>query len=114
MSELHARPLQNGFVRVDYQWFGDKPEDRQQHLVKWIDNDEEMEPIMKNRQGALHTWLNTEGRLPIDPALQNLIKFDRRKLKKPRSRGSDPSLFHLNERRLATYGTFAGRTAPKP
>ena len=60
---FHERPPQNQYVRVDYQWYGETPEARQAHTVKWMADSTDADisdamPRMRHRTNELLTWLN--------------------------------------------------------
>jgi hypothetical protein len=70
MLQLNTRPLQNSFVRVDYQWMGDTAEERQAHLVRWVDPDERgVQPMMYQRDERVLEWLNAQGDRGTDQSL---------------------------------------------
>ena len=61
-SVLNERPPQNQYVRVDYQWFGDTPEDRMTHLIKWDFDGRSATPGTSTRfpQQVMRERLNSE------------------------------------------------------
>ena len=58
--QLNERPLQNAFIRVDYQWFGDTQEQRMTHLVQWMDvaGSQYQAKAMRNRHSRVLSGLN--------------------------------------------------------
>ncbi|KNH07603.1 hypothetical protein XU18_1697 [Perkinsela sp. CCAP 1560/4] len=57
----HDRPLQNAFLKVNYQWFGEARQEREQHLAcyQWPWDEEEVQkPIISNRATKITMALN--------------------------------------------------------
>jgi hypothetical protein len=110
MVELHNRPLQNQYVRIDYMWTGRTREERAQHLVQWTDDDAAQQPTMRNRQGRLLSWLNVDSdEYALHQQQLGLVHKERKRLATPNKGGSmDISTFHLSQRNSGNWGGVAG------
>jgi hypothetical protein len=82
------RPIQNAYVRVNYQWMGDTTEERNQHHVEWYDAAEGKIPTAYQRAKKIQNLLNVDGGLPVSPHLRAQMHFERRSFNKPRPTGS--------------------------
>lgn len=91
---LNERPLQNQYVRVDYQWYGDTPEERASHLVKWDFEPRDVEPVMRSRNRHVMDWLNFDGRLPTAAAVHANVRREQSRLQAPRTTGGPTSFFN--------------------
>lgn len=121
MLQLNQRPLQNAFIRVDYQWMADTPEERQSHLVRWIDPDERgTQPMMYKRDEKLADWLNSIAGRGHDPEMRGRLK--RANNRKPNGANAKQmaqvsalaSSFNNYTRISPQWGRAAGGVAAKP
>ncbi|KAG5490174.1 hypothetical protein JKF63_00293 [Porcisia hertigi] len=83
MRVLSERPLQNQYVRVNYQWYGDTPEERMSHLVKWDYEPEEVVPQLRNRTQHVLDWMNYDGKLPTHNSVRVNIRREAARMRKP-------------------------------
>lgn len=109
------RPLQNQYVRVDYQWMGETAEDRMAHLTRWDWNprDADLVPKVRHRDASLLTWLNADGGLP--PAATTRMNMVREKARHRRAKvvTGPRSFFNSGQRQHATTGRFGGPVSGK-
>lgn len=112
IAELHDRPLQNQYVRVDYQWFGETPEARAQHTVQWTREDASKRPTVTVPHVRIFDWMNVAGEAPVSPYMKDLLHKETSRLMKGKARlGGVAHLnsYHSSQRNLPTYSTMAGR-----
>ncbi|KEG09081.1 hypothetical protein DQ04_05851000 [Trypanosoma grayi] len=109
---LNERPLQNQYVRVNYQWFGDTPEERASHLVKWDFEPAEVEPVMRERTRHVLGWLNHDGNLPNHNSVRVNVFRERARQRSPRT-VSGPKTFYnsAGSRANARSSRFGGQSA---
>jgi len=109
--ELTTRPVQNGFVRVDYMWVPSRHEDRNAHLVQWTDDDSSKRPLVRDRDNRVHTWINVDDEsVPLAASVAQTGKRENRRVRRSKAMGSW-SQFHLSQRNSGTWGNAAGRGA---
>ena len=65
LTALHERPLQNQYLRINYQWYGDTQEDRSSHLVQWNFDPKKTLPTTKYVDAGVRNRLNIDGRYPV-------------------------------------------------
>ncbi|KPA81259.1 putative mitochondrial hypothetical protein [Leptomonas pyrrhocoris] len=83
MRVLSERPLQNQYVRVNYQWYGDTPEERMSHLVKWDFEPENVAPQLHNRTMHVLDWMNYDGNLPTHNSVRINVRREAARMRKP-------------------------------
>lgn len=107
---LNERPPQNQYLRVDYQWFGDTPEERTSHLVQWDFDLESLTPILpRSRSRHLMNWLNYDGNLPTAAAVHVNVKREKARMQIPRTTGGPKSFFNAaGSRASARNSKFGG------
>lgn len=107
---LNERPLQNQYVRVDYQWFGDTPEERASHLVQWDFDPEGLTPIIpRTRARHILNWLNFDGNLPTAAAVHVNVKREKARMQLPRTTSGPRSFYNsLGSRANPRYSKFGG------
>lgn len=107
---LNERPLQNQYVRVNYQWFGDTPEERASHLVQWEFDPESITPILpRSRSRHIMNWLNYDGNLPTAAAVHINVKREKARMQLPRTTGGPRSFFNAaGSRANSRYSKFGG------
>ena len=94
---------------------GETPEERQSHLVRWIDPEEKSaQPIMYNRESRIADWLNLDDMRPVDPRLNNLYKQEATRSIKGKQTG--PSVlsgyFQTRYQRISSsWSRTAGRSS---
>ncbi|KAH8611899.1 hypothetical protein ERJ75_000988800 [Trypanosoma vivax] len=112
MRMLNERPLQNQYVRVDYQWFGDTPDERVSHLVRWDFDPTQVEPILFRRTRHVLDWLNYDGNLPTHKAVHVNVAREKARQKSPRT-VSGPKTFYnsAGSRANARASRFGGQSA---
>jgi hypothetical protein len=109
--ELAARPVQNGFVRVDYMWVPERFEDRNEHLVQWTSDDAAKRPLVRHRDGRLHQWVNLDDESkPLADSTSQLGLREKMRTMRPKAVGS-VNAFHTSQRNSGTWGNLAGRGA---
>lgn len=94
MRVLSERPLQNQYVRVNYQWYGDTPEERMSHLVKWDFEPEEMAPQLHSRTRHVLDWLNYDGNLPTHNSVRVNVHREAARMRKPKVSAGPRSFFN--------------------
>ncbi|RNF06460.1 hypothetical protein TraAM80_03914 [Trypanosoma rangeli] len=109
---LNERPLQNQYVRINYQWFGDTPDERCSHLVKWDFDPAEVEPIMRQRTRHVLNWLNYDGNLPNHNSVRINVFREKSRLRSPRTTSGPKTFFNsAGSRANARSSRFGGQTA---
>lgn len=83
MRMLSERPLQNQYVRVNYQWYGDTPEERMSHLVKWDFDPEDVVPQLHSRTKHVLDWMNYDGNLPTHNSVRVNVHREAARMRKP-------------------------------
>eukprot|EP00758_Cryptobia_borreli_P001103 Tbor_TRINITY_DN1941_c0_g1::TRINITY_DN1941_c0_g1_i1::g.3528::m.3528 len=91
---LNVRPPQNQYVRVNYQWFGDTPEERMSHLVQWNLKPEDIVPGSTYMQSEVQNKLNFDGRLPMSKGCFKSVHTSKNLLLRRRSMGSKASFLN--------------------
>ena len=78
---LNERPNQNHYLRINYQWFGERPEDRMTHQVQWVQNPDDasvMKVPLEDIRWKAADWIQAEdGREPRPPTARE--KYSRAK-----------------------------------
>lgn len=92
--QLSERPLQNQYVRVNYQWFGDTAEERMSHLVQWDFDTSDVAPAVAGRTRHVLDWLNYDGNLPTHNAVRNNVRREATRMRGPRTNGGAKSFFN--------------------
>ena len=109
MLQLNQRPLQNAYLRIDYQWMGDTVEERQAHLVRWIDPDEGgTQPVVYDRAARLADWLNHDDKRAVHPGARQLLRRDSNRFVRAKA-GALAGFFDRYSRLSSTYGTGASK-----
>nr|CCC93863.1 unnamed protein product [Trypanosoma congolense IL3000] len=109
---LNERPLQNQYVRIDYQWFGDTPEERASHLVQWDFEPEQVEPRFRHRTRHVLNWLNYDGNLPTHRAVHVNATREKARQKTPRTVAGPRTFFNsAGSRGNARASRFGGQSA---
>lgn len=106
---MNERPPQNQYLRVDYQWFGDTPEDRTSHLVTWDFELSDVEPVLRSRTHHVMDWLNFDGNLPTAAAVHVNVKREKARMQAPRVTGGPKSFFNsIGSRANPRHSKFGG------
>ncbi|ORC85199.1 uncharacterized protein TM35_000371720 [Trypanosoma theileri] len=109
---LNERPLQQQYLRVDYQWFGDTPEERAQHLVQWEFDPTEVTPLLRNRTRHVLDWLNYDGNLPNHNSVRVNVCRERSRLRRPQTVGGPRTFYNsAGSRANARASRFGGQSA---
>ncbi|RNF21308.1 hypothetical protein TcG_02959 [Trypanosoma cruzi] len=109
---LNERPLQNQYVRINYQWFGDTPDERCSHLVRWDFDPAEVEPIMRQRTRHVLNWLNHDGNLPNHNSVRVNVFREKTRLRSPRTTSGPKTFFNsVGSRANARSSRFGGQSA---
>ncbi|SCU72604.1 uncharacterized protein TEOVI_000418100 [Trypanosoma equiperdum] len=109
---LNERPLQNQYVRVDYQWFGDTPDERASHLVRWEFEPEQIEPKIRHRTRHVLDWLNYDGNLPTHRAVHVNAMREKARQKAPRTVAGPRTFYNsAGSRANARSSRFGGQAA---
>jgi hypothetical protein len=111
--QLNERPLQNGFIRVDYQWMGETAEERQSHLVRWIDPDDRnvTQPLLHHRESKLAEWLNYDDDRHHNPRLPALLRKENNRNVQPKGPSTLSNYFHRYSRISSSYSKATGTTS---
>ena len=106
---LNDRPLQNQYLRINYQWFGDTPEERMSHLVSWNLDPEALAPpkveYMRNKGLNL---LNFDGNLPTDNMVGVNAHREAKRLRTSRDTAGKASFLNSPTRSNARFSRFGG------
>lgn len=106
---LNERPLQNQYLRIDYQWFGDTPEERNAHLVQWKFDLEDVKPVLRSRSRHIMNWLNYDGNLANAAAVHINVKREKARMQVPRNTGGMKSFFNASGSRAnPRHSKFGG------
>lgn len=108
---LHERPLQNQYLRINYQWFGDTMEERMSHLVRWDFEPEEVAPKTPRRNKDVLDWLNFDGDMPTHNSVKINVVRESKRLQKPNGAGGKRSFLNSQGRADAKYSRFGGGRA---
>ncbi|AIO02435.1 hypothetical protein LPMP_352980 [Leishmania panamensis] len=114
MQVLGERPLQNQYVRVNYQWYGDTPEERMSHLVKWDYEPEEVVPQLRNRTQHVLDWMNYDGQLPTHNSVRVNIHREAARMRKPNISAGPKTFFNSSGSRAnARTARFNNSRSPQ-
>lgn len=107
---LNERALQNQHLRIDYQWFGDTPEERSRYLVRWCDEDSMNDgPVLRSRTQFVQNWMNFDGNLPTAAAVHINVKREKARMQLPRTTSGAKSFFNARGARAnARHSRFGG------
>lgn len=105
---LHERPLQNQYLRVNYQWFGDTPEERMSHLVRWDFDPQDVAPRVERRSKAVLDWLSFDGNLPNHNSVKINVRRESTRLRNGKQSGGVQSFFNSGSRSNARHSRFGG------
>jgi len=108
---LNERPLQNQYLRIHYQWFGETPEERMTHLVQWNYDVESVAPKVEHRHKAVLDWLSFDGNLPNHNSVAINVRREAQRLRKPRTTGGTATFFNSGSRANARHSKFGGGAA---
>lgn len=82
--ELNQRPLQNQYLRINYQWYGDTPEERMSHLVHWDYDPAAAAPQLRSRTRHVMDWMNYDGNLPTHESVRINVRREGARMRSPR------------------------------
>lgn len=105
---LNERPLQNQYLRINYQWFGDTPDERMSHLVRWDYDPKEVEPKIQRRSMEVMDWLSHDGNLPNHSSVRINVARESKRLVKPKTTQGVRSFFNSSSRANSRYSKFGG------
>lgn len=105
---LNERPLQNQYLRIDYQWFGNTPEERAAHLVKWDFDHSKVQPLLRSPTRHVLDWLNYDGNLPTAAAVHVNVKREKARMQLPRITGPKSFFNASGARANARHSKFGG------
>lgn len=106
---LHERPLQNQYLRINYQWYGDTPEERMAHLVKWDFETQDVMPKVERRAKAVLDWMSFDGNLPNHQSVKMNVAREGKRLQTGKSSGGVKSFFNsAGSRSNARHSRFGG------
>lgn len=109
---LNERPLQNQYLRIDYQWFGDTADERMSHLVRWDYDPEAVEPKLRSRTRHVMDWLNYDAALPAHNSVRINVRREAARMRRPNTTQGPRTFFNsAGSRADARYSRFGG--APK-
>ncbi|CCW66882.1 unnamed protein product [Phytomonas sp. Hart1] len=91
---LNERPLQNQYLRINYQWFGDTPEERMSHIVQWDFDPTSVEPTLRSRTRHVLDWLNYDGNLPNHNSVRLNVRRESARLQRSHTVGGPRSFFN--------------------
>lgn len=102
------RPLQNQYVRVDYQWMGESAEERMTHLTHWLwdPRDEDLAPKVRNRDASLLSWLNNDGGLPTSAATRVDMHREKARHRRAKVATGPQSFYNSGRRQQATSSRY--------
>ncbi|CCW60150.1 unnamed protein product [Phytomonas sp. EM1] len=91
---FNERPLQNQYLRINYQWFGDTPEERMSHIVQWDFDPASVEPTLRSRTRHVLDWLNYDGNLPNHNSVRLNVRRESARMRRPHTVGGPRSFFN--------------------
>lgn len=111
---LSERPLQNQYVRVDYQWYGDTPEERMSHLVQWDYDPEAVTPHLRSRTQHVLDWMNYDGNLPTHDSVRINVRREAARMRRPNVAAGPKTFFNSSGSRAnARTARFNNARAPQ-
>ncbi|EPY26922.1 hypothetical protein STCU_06011 [Strigomonas culicis] len=106
---LNERPLQNQYIRVNYQWYGDTPEERMSHMVQWDFDPAAVAPRIKQRTRHTLDWMNYDGNLPTHNSVRVNVHRESSRMRRPTATGSPRTFFNsAGSRANARSSKFGG------
>lgn len=105
---LNERPLQNQYLRINYQWFGDTAEERMSHLVRWDYEPNDVAPKIARRSKAVLDWLSFDGSLPNHNSVKINVAREGARLRGPRTTQGIKTFFNSGSRSNARSSRFGG------
>ncbi|EPY43296.1 hypothetical protein AGDE_00626 [Angomonas deanei] len=91
---LNERPLQNQYLRINYQWFGDTPEERMSHLVQWDFDPAAVEPKMRQRTRHVLDRINYDGNLPTHQSVIANAHREASRIRSPKTTAGPKTFFN--------------------
>ncbi|KAK7196184.1 hypothetical protein NESM_000553500 [Novymonas esmeraldas] len=114
MRLLSERPLQNQYVRVNYQWYGDTPEERMSHLVKWDYEPADVTPQLRHRTQHVLDWMNYDGKLPTHNSVRVNVRREAARMRKPNVSAGPKTFFNsAGSRANARNARFNNSRSPQ-
>lgn len=106
---LNERPLQNQYLRINYQWFGDTPEERMSHLVHWDFDPASVEPKLRSRKRHVMDWMNFDGNLPTHNSVRVNVHRESARMRRPNISAGPKTFFNSSGARAnARSSRFGG------
>lgn len=106
---LNERPLQNQYLRINYQWFGDTVDERMSHLVRWnFDDVKDVAPKIPRSSRVALDWLSFDGSLPNHNSVKINVGNERRRLRTPTKVQGIATFANSGSRSNARYSRFGG------
>jgi hypothetical protein len=108
---LNERPLQQQYLRINYQWFGDTAEERMSHLVAWNLNPETLVPpkVANMRYNGLR-MLNADGNLPNHNMVRVNARRDAQRMRTGPSTTGKASFLNSPNRASSKHSRFGGNS----
>lgn len=91
---LSERPLQNQYLRINYQWYGDTPDERMSHLVRWDYAPEDAVPRLRERTRHVLDWVNYDGNLPTHNAVRINARREAARMRRPNVSAGPKTFFN--------------------
>jgi hypothetical protein len=114
MRTLSERPLQNQYVRVNYQWYGDTPEERMSHLVNWDFDPQDVAPQLRSRTKHVLDWMNYDGNLPTHISVRINVRREAARMRKPNVSAGPRTFFNSAGSRANARTARFNNARPSP